>query len=48
MSDIADAKISKLVKAIKRGMYRKQGDCPCDVCNAHEALKELEAIARKG
>jgi len=44
---IHDAKVDKLVKDIKRGMYRKQGDCECDICKAHAALKELESMARE-
>lgn len=37
--------VTDLMKAVKLGMYRKQGDCECDVCAAYAALEELGELA---
>lgn len=42
-----NAAVDALLKRIRRGMYRKQGDCDCDICDAHNALKELGTLAKE-
>jgi hypothetical protein len=42
-----EAKVKRLVTMVRRGMYRNKGDCPCDVCLAHENLDKLAAMAKE-